>query len=324
LGVEQLMLSRVADNLYWMSRYLERAEHTCRLIAVKLEALPEQSPEEAETSWRRVIAALSGEEYASSATESFDITHALAFERFNPSSVISSLRLARDNARQVREQISTEMWQHLNRLYLRLSPVSLATIWGDSSAHIFRETVDQLLMLEGVTFSTMRHGEGWHFIQLGRYIERAQLVSRLLDLHFGMVLIPDAPNAPAPKYLDWIALLKSCTAFEAYCKVYTANIRRDRIAEFLLFDQEFPHSVRFAVERLTEALSHVAIGAPAQRRAACERLAGRLKASVDFGQIDELIGGTIDNFLANVSVQCEQIHGAVQAAYIAYDAETVL
>src|SRR5262249_55272511 len=132
------------------------------------------------------------------------------------------------------------------------------------------------------------------------------------------------PNAPEPKYLDWIVLLKSCTAFEAYCKVYTADIRRDRIAEFLLFDQEFPHSVRFAVERLVGALSHAALCPPASRRAACERLAGRLKASVDFGQIDELIAGSIDDFLANIAKQCESIHDAVRTAYIAYDAETVL
>jgi uncharacterized alpha-E superfamily protein len=175
-------------------------------------------------------------------------------------------------------------------------------------------------MLEGTTYSTMRHGEGWHFLQLGRYIERAQLVSRLLDLHFGQASRAGAP----PSHLDWLVLLRSCTAFEAYCKVYTANIRRDRVAEFLLFDAEFPHSVRFAVEHLTAALSHVAIGAPASRRAACERLAGRLKASVDFGQIEELMSGSIDLFLANISIQCEQIHEAVYAAYIGYDAETVL
>lgn len=318
------MLSRVADNLYWMNRYLERAEHISRLLAVKLETLPEQTREESETSWRRVIAALSSEKHATAPTDAFDITHALAFDRFNPSSLISSLRLARDNARQVREQVSTEMWQHLNRLYLRLAPVNLMAIWGDASAHIFRETIEQLHMLEGVAFSTMRHGEGWHFLQLGRYIERAQLVSRMLDLHFGAVTRGDIADSDSPKYFDWIVLLKSTTAFEAYCKVYTANIRRDRIAEFLLFDQEFPHSVRFAIERLSEALSHVAMGAPASRRAPCERLAGRLKAAVDFGQIDELIGGTIDAFLANITGQCEQIHDAVQTAYIAYDAETVL
>ena len=155
------MLSRVADNLYWMSRYLERAEHTSRLIAVKLESMIEQSPGEAETSWRRVVAALSGDKFVpESLADGFDITYSLAFERFNQSSLISSLRLARDNARQVREQISTEMWNRLNRLYLKLAPVDLAGIWNDQPGHIFRETVEELHMLEGTTYSTMRHGEG--------------------------------------------------------------------------------------------------------------------------------------------------------------------
>jgi uncharacterized alpha-E superfamily protein len=315
------MLSRVADNLYWMSRYLERAEHTSRLIAVKLESMIEQTPEEAEIAWGRVVSALSGKNFVpESLADGFEITYTLAFERFNQSSLISSLRFARDNGRQVREQISTEMWNRLNRLYLRLVPIDFTAMWNEQPGHVFREIVEELHMLEGTTYSTMRHGEGWHFLQLGRYIERAQLVSRLLDLHFGQVSRAGVP----PNYLDWLALLRSCTAFESYCKVYTANIRRDRVAEFLLFDAEFPHSVRFAIEHLTAALSHVAIGAPASRRAACERLAGRLKASVDFGQIEELMSGSIDLFLANISTQCEQIHEAVYAAYIGYDAETVL
>jgi uncharacterized alpha-E superfamily protein len=313
------MLSRVADNLYWMSRYLERAEHTARLLAVKLESLLEQSKEDAETSWRRVATALSNDAHVPM-TDAYEITNAMALDRHNSSSLISSLRFARDNARHVREQISTEMWSHLNRLYLRLAPVTMREVWGDSPALFFRDVVEQLHMLEGVTNSTMRHGESWRFIQLGCYIERAQLVSRLLDLHFDAV-----PGArPTPQYADWIVLLKSCTAFEAYCKVYTANIQRDRIAEFLLFDAEFPHSVRFSVDRLTQALAQIALAAPPARRAACERLAGRLKANVDFGQIDELIAGNIDTFLANIATQCEQIHDAVYDAYIAYDAETVL
>jgi uncharacterized alpha-E superfamily protein len=304
-----------------MSRYLERAEHTSRLLSIKLETLLEQTPREAEQSWRRVVVALSGEEFVpSAAADAFEITRALAFDPFNASSLIASLRFARDNARQVREQISTEMWNQLNRLYLRLAPINLASIWNDQPAHIFQETVDELLMLDGISYSTMRHGEGWYFLELGRYIERAQLLSRLLDLHFGRA----SQAGSTPTYLDWMILLRFCTGFEGYCKVYTANIRRDRIAEFLLFDAEFPHSVRFAVERLTEALTRVATGAPAHRRAACERLAGRLKASVDFGQIEELMGGTIDLFLTNIMAQCEQIHEAVHTAYMGYDAETVL
>ena len=318
------MLSRVADSLYWMARYLERAEHTSRLIAVKLESMIEQSTEDARASWARVAVALATDGVAADADDIFAITQRLAFDRANPSSLLSSLRMARDNARQVREQLSTEVWEHLNRLYLRLQPVTIESTWVHQPARVFRESLEELQTLEGVTFSTLRHGEGWHFLELGRYIERAQLVSRLLDIHFGVDAPGYAEPPPPPKYLDWLVLLKFCTAFEPYCKEYTAAIRPERIAEFLLFDPEFPHSVKFAVDRVRDALARVAPGAPPSRRAACERLAGRLKAAVDFGQIDELIGGSIDAFLVEITHQCEQIHEAVYAAYIAYGAVTVL
>ena len=318
------MLSRVADSLYWMARYLERAEHTSRLIAVKLESMIEQSTEDARASWARVAVALATDGVAADDDDIFAITQRLAFDRANPSSLLSSLRMARDNARQVREQLSTEVWEHLNRLYLRLQPVTIESTWVHQPARVFRESLEELQTLEGVTFSTLRHGEGWHFLELGRYIERAQLVSRLLDIHFGVDAPGYAEPPPPPKYLDWLVLLKFCTAFEPYCKEYTAAIRPERIAEFLLFDLEFPHSVKFAVDRVRDALARVAPGAPPSRRAACERLAGRLKAAVDFGQIDELIGGSIDAFLVEITHQCEQIHEAVYTAYIAYGAETVL
>ncbi len=316
------MLARVADSLYWMGRYMERAEHTARLIAVKLESMIEQSPEDAEMSWTRVVAALTGEEPVSN--DAFEVTKSLAFDRTNPSSLISSLHAARDNARQVREQLSTEVWEHLNKLYLGTQSWTMEAVWVHQPAVYFRQTLEDIFTLGGVTYSTLRHGEGWRFLELGRYIERAQLVSRLLDIHFGIVAPGYANPPPPPKYFDWLVLLKFCVAFEPYCKEYTAALRPEKIAQFLLFDAEFPHSVRFSVDRVVEALAHVAPGAPPARRAVCERLAGRLKASVDFGQIDELTGGSIDNFLVNITKQCEQIHEAVYAAYIAYDAETVL
>jgi uncharacterized alpha-E superfamily protein len=322
LGVERLMLSRVADSLYWMGRYTERAEHTARLLAVKLESMIEQSPEDADVSWIRVAAALADKE--PEAPDAFAITRSLAFDRKNRSSLISSLACARDNARQVREQLSTEVWEHLNRLYLSTHGETIESVWVHQPAIFFREILEDLFTLGGVTYTTLRHGEGWHFFELGRYIERAQLVSRLLDIHFGIVAPGYKQTPPEPKHFDWLVLLKFCSAFEPYCKEYTAALRPEQIAQFLLFDSEFPHSVRFSVDRVVEALSHVAPGASPARRALCERLAGRLKASVDFGQIDELTGGSIDTFLVNITRQCEQIHDAVYTAYIAYDAETVL
>lgn len=316
------MLARVADSLYWMARYTERAEHTARLLAVKLESMIEQSLEDADNSWVRVVAALTGEEAHTS--DAFEITRNLAFDKLNASSMTSSLRFARDNARQIREQLSNEVWEHLNRLFLTTQSVTMESVWIHQPAQFFRQTLEDLFTLDGVTYSTLRHGEGWRFLELGRYIERAQLVSRLLDIHFGIVAPGYAQPPPPPKYFDWLVLLKFCTAFEPYCKEYTADLRPEKIAQFLLFDAEFPHSVRFSVDRVVEALAHVAPGAPPNRRAACERLAGRLKANVDFGQIDELTGGSIDTFLVDITRQCEQIHDAVYQAYIAYDAETVL
>jgi uncharacterized alpha-E superfamily protein len=315
------MLSRVADCLYWMSRYLERAEHIARLLAVKLETTVEQSGEDAEAAWARVMAALSDQGRTTCDADPLAITHELAFEWQNEFSLLSSLGFARDNARQVREQLTIEVWENLNRLFLDLRPLSSDKSWTRSPARLLRDTLQQLHALQGVTHSTLNHDEGWHFLELGRYIERAQLVCRLLDLHFGTarMLVPAAPN-----YFDWLVLLKHCSGFEPYCKVYTAAIRPEKIAEFLLFNSEFPHSVRFSIDRVCDALSSVAPGAPPGRRAAVERLAGRLKASADFTQIDELMSGSIARFLADIAERCEQIHEAVYAAYITYGAETVL
>jgi uncharacterized alpha-E superfamily protein len=313
------LLSRVADSLYWMSRYVERAEHTARLIAVKLESMVEQTPEDAAASWARVTEALTGEKTTPSHLDAFAITRRLAFDRDNEASLVNSLSLARDNARQVREALSNEVWENLNRLYLRLSPVTMDSIWVHTPARLFRDTLEEMHALEGVTYSTLSHGEGWYFLELGRHIERVQLVGRLLDLHFSPT---QAENGP--KYFDWLVLLKFCSAWEPYTKEYTASIRPQKIAEFLLFDSEFPHSICFSVNRLTDALARVAPGAPPARRAAVERLAGRLKAAVDFGQVDELLSGGVAAFIADITKQCEQIHKQLYSSYITYGAETVL
>jgi uncharacterized alpha-E superfamily protein len=318
------MLSRVADSLYWMARYLERAEHSARLLAVKLESMIDETAEGAEDSWTRVTHALSPQPIEADARDSLAVASALAFDRTNPSSLAAALRLARGNARQVREELSTEVWENLNRLYLNLQTANTNLASVHQPGELFRNAMDELYALGGLTYTTLRHGEGWYFLELGRYIERAQLISRLLDIHFGIVAPGYAAPPPDPKYSDWLVLLKFCNAFEPYCRQYTAAIRPEHIAELLLFDAGFPHSVRFSIDRVGDALGRVAPGAPPARRAGCERLAGRLKAAVDFGRIEDLAGGTIDTFLVDISRQCEQIHDAVYAAYIAYDAEAVV
>ncbi len=318
------MLSRVADALYWMARYLERAEHSARVLAVKLEAMLDQTPDDAAEAWIRVTGALAWPMSEDVKGSPIDIAQQLTLDKAHASSIMTSVRLARDNARQVRELISTEMWGQINRQYLRLNASDTSLIWAAQPVPFLRRVADDLLLFAGITDSTMRHGEGWHFIQLGRYIERAQLIARLLDLHFG-ALPPDVPqHVRAPRYFEWITLLKQATAFEAYCKVYTADIGPSQIAEFLIFDPEFPHSIRFAVDRIQEELGFLGPGAAAGRRVQAERLAGRLKASLDYGQVDELMAGDIDGFLRSVQASCKQIHQSVFDAFIGYSVDELL
>ena len=203
------MLSRVADSLYWMSRYIERAEHTARLIAVKLESMVEQTPEDAAASWARVTQSLTGVKNAPLHLDAFAITRHLAFDRDNDNSLITSLSLARDNARQVREALSNEVWENLNRLYLRLAPVTMDSIWVHTPARLFRESLEEMHALEGVTYSTLSHGEGWYFLELGRHIDRGQHLGRLLGIHFTA-----AQTGNGPKFFDWLGPLKFCPAFE--------------------------------------------------------------------------------------------------------------
>ena len=315
------MLSRVADSLYWMSRYLERTEHSGRMMAVKLESMIEQTPEDVAASWMRVSEALTGEIIPEAAPDAFAATSRLAFDRENAASLIASLSLARDNARQVREALSIEVWDKLNRLYLRLAPVTMNSIWVHSPARLFREVLEDLHALEGVTNSTLSHGEGWYFLELGKHIERAQLLGRLLDVHFRG---PRDGNQNTPKYFDWLVLLKFCTAFEPYTKLYTASIRPQKIAEFLLFDPEFPHSIRFSVAALENAIKEIGGEVIGLRSSRIERIAGRLSATLGFGQIDEIMSGGIQPYLDGVLRQCGQMHSALFQTFISYPIEAAL
>src|SRR6202167_5649566 len=234
------MLSRVAESMYWMSRYLERAEHTARVLAVQLTLMLEQDPRSSDRRWLRVLGSLG---HPGSVTENSDpFTRAQTYALRNITGGIAS---ARENARQVREQISSEMWEQLNRLFHSVRERGDGT-WD---AREFLQSVKEgSHLFQGITDSTMTHGEGWQFIQAGRFLERTVAVSSLVSEHFRE--LPEDREESDPVHLEWIGLLRSCTAFEAYCKAYTADLKPDRIAEFLVLHPSFPHSIRFSAGAL--------------------------------------------------------------------------
>ena len=224
------MLSRVADSLYWMSRYIERAEHTSRLVDVHLNLMLDQGLENTGEQRRRLLESLNVtlEEGDPSIDDAYAIARWLTFDSRDGTSIVTCILRARENARQVREEISTEMWEQLNRLYLTVRAPDARELWSAQPHEFFSEVKESAHLFQGVADATLRHGEAWRFVRIGRSLERSGATSQLLRAHCPILV---EENSTATSYLEWVSLLRSCTSFEAYCKQYTAEIEPTRILE---------------------------------------------------------------------------------------------
>jgi uncharacterized alpha-E superfamily protein len=229
--------------------------------------------------------------------------------------------MARENARQVREQISSEMWEQFNRLFHEVKRMESAGLWTSQPLDFLAVILESSHLVQGVTDSTMNHGEGWQFIQVGRFIERAAAISRLLDTYFHQFRAGQPMDSG--EHMEWIGLLRSCTAFEAYCKVYTADLRPERVAEFLLLNNEFPHSVRFAADHLQRSLEAINQAASSKRSPRVAKIAGRLTAGLMFTPLEEVVA-TLAEFFADIQRQCARIHTAIYEVYITYPVEAAI
>ncbi len=307
------MLSRVADSLYWMSRYFERADHSARVLDANYNLMLNPSKASTEQRWQRITASLG---LGAEAAELDPLTAMIKLisDTDNRSSIVSCISSARENASQVREQISSEMWERLNQLYhevnqsssllnMRLEPQRFVTVIREGSYNF-----------HGVTHSTMNHGEAWQFIRLGRYIERAGALPKLLDAVFCASTGADD--------LDWVGLLSSCSAFEAYCKVYTADLKPERVAEFLLLNPEFPYTVRYSAEQMQIALAAIARASSTRKGAQIEKTIGRLRSSLAYAQIDDIMSRDFTRFLRSITEQCQNLHSALHEIYIEYPIES--
>ena len=318
------MLSRVADSLYWMGRYLERAEHSARLLDLNLNLTLELSSEGAKSHWRRLLSGLRVPPPRNGALRPDDLTKYLTFDSANSASIVSTITSARENARQVREQISSEMWEQINRLYLQVRQGSIESIWHAQPHEFFRAVKNGAHLIQGIADSTLSHDDGWHFIQVGRFIERAGATALLLDVHFNDTESMVEAAVSGHEYLHWVSLLKSCHAFEAYCQFYTADLRLERIIEFLLLNSEFPRSIRFAVDVVERSLRAIAGANGRSKNGRAERLSGKLRATLDYSQVDEVISDNLHAYLESIQRQCSLIHTAMHQAYIAYAVESAL
>ncbi len=310
------LLSRVADAVYWMARYIERAENVARFIDVNLN-LQLDLPLSPAQQWQPLIDT-SGDsevfrERFGEATQA-RVIEFLAYDAENPSSIVSCLRGARENARSVREVISSEMWAQVNSMYLQIQ-TQRSIPEPERLLDAFRDIRLGCHLFQGVTDATMTHNEAWHFMRLGRKLERADKTSRILDVKYFM-LLPKTSDVGTPyDDIHWAAVLKSVSGFEMYRKKY-GRITPTEVVDFLVMDHEFPRAVSFCIRSANESL-HAITGTPSGTfRYRSEQLLGRLCSELEFTSVDAIIRYGLHEYLDGLQVEMNDIDAALRDDFV--------
>jgi uncharacterized alpha-E superfamily protein len=311
------MLSRVAESLYWMSRYVERAEDLTRALAVHFQALLDAPHEDAERGWTSLLA-LTGEEQAFAAhfprADELSVSEFFVCHPGNANAVVAAVARARENARAVRDQISSEMWEHLNRLYLAVKDTAAAD-FSRGPYEFYRQVRDGSQAFQGITHATLTHGEAFHFIQLGKHLERAAQTVRLLGVRYANVNA--LPDGTAVATLQLIAVLKSCSAFEPFRQTAGSRLAPVEVVDFLLLHRHFPRAVLCSLASCAEALRAVAAASPAAglRPDRARQALGKLCAELEYLDLQEVMGPAMDGFLDGLLGRLHRVADEIAASY---------
>ena len=317
------MLSRVANSLYWMARYIERAENIARIVDVNLQLLldlRDLDEQRLAAHWLPIVLATGDEEQfftLHKKATAQNVTEFLVFQMENPNSIVSSICSARENARMVRDQITLELWEELNRLYWFVRTPTARQVWKESPSEFFQQIKAGSLHIIGLTDATLIHNEGWWFAQVGKFIERADKTSRILDLRYKSLPEKGVPqNLTQTDVLEWSAILRSCSAWDAYKSIHGAEVNPRLVADFLLLSEDFPRSVEFCVIELNRALRRISGVVEGKFCNDAEKLAGRLVAELQFSAIDEIFEAGLHDYLDLVQMKLNNIGAALFNAYI--------
>lgn len=310
------MLSRVAESVYWMSRYIERAENVARFVEVN-EHLMLDLPPEMPPQWGPLVEITGDMEAFNrsySAADQEEVCWFLTFDPNNPNSILSSLRSARENARSVRESLSSAVWAEVNEVYLYAE--HRANEGTQSLYDFLRNIIRSSHGVEGATNATLSHSEAWHFSRIGRLLERADKTTRIVDIRY-FTLLPSARDVGSPTDdLHWTAVLQSVSALEMYRPQY-GMVRLDKTAEFLMLDRDFPRSVRNCLKRADDSL-HAITGTPkGSFRNPAERRLGRLVAELDYTEIGEVIEQGLHEFLDELQLRLNEIAASLHDSFFA-------
>ncbi len=330
------MLSRHADAAFWIGRYIERAEATARMIDVHYH-FGLESPLVGETMRWSSILAISGQEdlYRSKHDHEDErsILQFFGFDEENVSSIYSCIKLARENGRSIRDQISSEMWKCLNQIYLEFREWNVDRVLQGSPFAFFEHVKESSQLFQGIANRTLMMGETRDFHDAGRFLERADQTARILDVKYHDLLpgFIDNPSGSAPQTMaeggsvggpvdlhGWIAVLKSVGAFEAFRKTYRQGVTPARVTEFLLLNPQFPASVRHSIGRVDGCLRRVSGNRDLAPVNGAERQVGRLYNDLNYMRAEDIIQGGLHEFLEDVQDRCNVIGDAIHRTYLSY------
>ena len=314
------MLARDADAMYWMSRYVERAEHIARLLLVNSNLLMdvgELAPTLQQKQWQSVLMVVRADlgfesgDYAMGTR----VAQYMAFDADNPNSLWSCLTRARENARGIRENISAEMWECINRLYWYIRSDEALARFEESPDDFYRRIMGGSLLFQGLTDQTLSHDQGWHFTQLGKFLERIDVTSRIIEAKFGMLRTVNNLLAGALRNIHWMAVLRSCCAIESYRRRHVGDMDPLRVASFLILEKEFPRSLRYAVDRAHCSIQAIRSEVNPLAIDAAERVLGRLDAQLEYAELSEILAEGIPAYLQKIQTGVAEAALALRKAY---------
>ena len=310
------MLSRVANSIYWMCRYIERAENVARFISVNLNLLLDM-PSEKGKHWEPLMMITGDQALFEKKYQDYtqkEVSHFLTFDREYPNSILTCLAAARENGRSIREIISSEMWEHLNNFYLELADNRSPAMAIEDPHRFFKIIQMRSHLFTGLMDSTMSHGEAWNFARIGMMVERADKTSRILDVKYFMLLPrADMVNTPIDN-IQWTAVLKSASAFEMFRKEHH-QITPRKVAGFLIFDNQFPRSIRHCISKAQICLHRITGSPPGSANSTAEKRLGRLKADLEYTDIDEVLDHGMHEYLDGLQIRLNLVDEAIGTSF---------
>jgi uncharacterized alpha-E superfamily protein len=303
------MLARVAENIYWMARYLERAENMARLINVNANLLLDL-PKGLSPIWGQLIAITGAEEkYASGTLDERSVLKYLISDAASPVSILACLSSARENARTIRDVIPREVWENINAVYLYAKEQAAQALIKRNRYAFLNEIICQCQGLTGTLSGTMNHDAGYVFLRIGRYLERADMTSRIVDIRSAN-LLPDVTTAAATyENLQWRSVLNSLTGYQMYRREMQLRVQRTEVLRFLFQSTVFPRSLSFCINAVQSAMEFL----PHHDKA--QLVAHRIKRQLDNAKIDNLKQAELQAFIDQLQIGFAQAHDELQLTY---------